>query len=142
MTLEPVDAPEDACRVVVENRTRRVLGVRDDLGGHRFRLVTLFQPADGGRLLVEIDQCHGATRPTPGDAIVHIVEAPYPASTTGARRDATGVWQWSLLLRNLPLERGGCTVRISGADLPECRDYDLVPLDAYWAGYLLGTSAD
>ncbi|MGW5051811.1 hypothetical protein [Actinokineospora sp. NPDC004072] len=136
-----MDASADAHRAVLENRTRR-MAFRDDVGGHRFRLVTLFRPLGGGRLMVEIDQSHGAPRPATGDVIVHVVEAPYPARAAGPRSDARGAWQWSLLLRNLPLERGGCTVRISGADLPECRDYDLVPLDAYWAGQLLGTSVD
>ena len=145
MTLEPVDAPDSAGRAVLEHRSHRAPRPAADLGANLLRLVTLLRVGPHARIMVEIAQ---TAEPRPlriaGELTVHVVEAPFPATSAGARRDERGVWQWSLLLRDLPLERGGCAVRISGAGLAECHDYALVPLDAYWAGRsdLIGTASE
>ncbi|MFC7616110.1 hypothetical protein ACFQV2_24210 [Actinokineospora soli] len=145
MTLEPVDAPDAAVRAVLEHRAQRLRQPAADLGRHLLRLVTLLRWGPDAQVMVEISQCaeHRPLR-LAGGLTVHVVEAPYPASSAGARRDGRGLWQWSVVLRDLPLERGGCAVRVSGAGLPECHDYALVPLDAYWAGRsdLIGTATE
>ncbi|MFC5287915.1 hypothetical protein ACFPM7_12705 [Actinokineospora guangxiensis] len=143
LTLEPVDAPDDARRAVLEHRTHRLAEPAPDLGSHLLHLVTVLHPAPAARLLVEIAQCSTPVH-VAGELTAHVEEAPFPATALGGRHDEHGEWEWALVLTGLPLERGGCRVRVSGHGLAECLDYRLVPLDAYWAGRtdLIGSASD